>query len=160
MEIDKFKIGLHPVGIVTDGHHTFDHAGDACRTHVPQHTDTLVAFLHIEAAEIFIAQNGVLNAIAQVGGAEIDPFGGKFTFRGQQRQKTGAERIGASGGFDADDLFCGDFKDAHVDDCTNRAVSNQFIQHLRIGSLACGDTCFILTLTLTQSQYIFFLSFQ
>ena len=62
IKIDEFVIGLDAL-ILADGRdHPLDLAGDPGRTEVAQDADTLVAFLDIEIAQIFIAGDGFPDA--------------------------------------------------------------------------------------------------
>ena len=82
-------------------HDADDIAQNAGRVKVFQHTDALVAFLHIEAAHILIAADGVADALFQMRQAEVDPLTGKLGLEVQQRHKVGCERCGAASRFGA-----------------------------------------------------------
>jgi hypothetical protein len=81
---------------------------------MPEYGDTLVALLHIEVAQILITNNGIPNALVQMGGAERDPFGGKFAGGGQQRTEVGGEGGDTTGGFGANDPLRGNLQQTQI----------------------------------------------
>ena len=114
-KIQKFVVSLNAGIVAHRRHHTADIAGDSGSTEVFQHGYPLVAFLHIEIAQIFVANNRVTDArISQMVGAQADPFGGEFRINAQKRKEVCGEGRNASGGFGAHDAVRRDLNHADV----------------------------------------------
>ena len=82
-----------------------DSAGDLYRAVILEHRDPLVAFLHIEPVHELVGQNGVLDALFQVGLAEVGPLGGKLGICLQQRHEVGRKGRVSSAGLGAHDAL-------------------------------------------------------
>ena len=82
-----------------------DSAGDLYRPVAFQHRHPLVALLDIEAVHELVGQNGVLDALFQVGLAEVGPLGGKLGVRLQQRHEVGRKGCVSSAGLGAHDAL-------------------------------------------------------
>ena len=85
-----------------------DSAGDLYRPIVFQHRHPLVALLDIEAVHELVGQNGVLDALFQVGLAEVGPLGGKLGVCLQQRHEVGRKGRVPSAGLGAHDALSRD----------------------------------------------------
>ena len=76
--VHELIVQAHFRGIVVFGHHAGDVAGHAAGLEVFQHADALVALLHIEAAHVLKAADGVTDALVHVGHAKGDPLGAEL----------------------------------------------------------------------------------
>ena len=114
------------------GHDPPHLGGDAGRTEGTQNADALVALLHIEIAQILVAQRRLTDAVGKVGSAKADPLGGKLGIHIQKGQKAVGERTGATCGFGAHDAVGGDLHHAHIDVAVRAAGGQDVIQHQRL----------------------------
>ena len=100
--LHKFVVALNFGVVAVRRQDTGDHAGYTACTEIFQHTDALVALLHIKTPQIFIAADGVTDALLHMGDAKADPLGAELGFHIQQRHKVGGKRPGAPLGLGAD----------------------------------------------------------
>ena len=159
VEFQKFRIGLQPGRIPFLRHHPVDDAGNPGRAEVFQHADPLIALLHIEVAQIFIAYDGFPDALlGQMGHAQADPLVGKLRIRIQHGQKIRIEGRDPSGGLGAHDPLRRNLHQTHVDAGLHRGTGD-FRQHLRIGVPAPGNAFFAFGLGQFHCFQIFFQCF-
>ena len=144
VEVQKLHISNHP-GIVGLFRHDPQHvAGDPGAAEAAQYADPLVAFLYIEIAQVFKAQNGIPDALrTQVGIAKDHPLVGKFGAGIQQGQECGGESGNTPGGLGANDSLDGDLHEADVCVDVGRTLGPDFVQNSRVRGLACGNQFFI-----------------
>ena len=156
VKVQKFVVGPNPGFVGHGGHDPADIAGNPGSVVVAQHADPLVALLNIEIAQVFIAQNGVGNArIAQMGGAQADPFHGKFAFGVQQGLKSGGKGGDAAGGLGAHDPLRGNLDEAHIHHGFGGVFRQQLVQHSGMGGLAGGCQFLVFFLTGLQGLDVF-----
>ena len=100
--LHKFVVSLNFRVIAVRRQDAGDHAGYTACAEIFQHTDALVALLHIKTPQIFITADGVADALLHMGDAQADPLGAELGFHIQQRHKVGGKRPGAPFGLGAD----------------------------------------------------------
>ena len=137
---------------------------DSRRVKAVQNADPLVALLDVEAAQVFIAPDGIPDAlIAQMCFTEVDPLGGKFRIFVQKRKKVGGKGILPAFAFGSHDLLSGNFNDAKVYPSGDHGVVQNFIQDLKIRVLSvqnsllvarfAGLQCFPILITCVLSSH-------
>ena len=94
----ELVVHLHGGVVAVLRHHAGDIAGNAAGVKILQHADALIALLHVEAAHVLIAGDGVTDALIQMGHAQVDPLGGKLGLETEQRHKVGRKRRCAARG--------------------------------------------------------------
>ena len=95
-----------------------------------ENADPLVPLLHIKASEVFIAFDGVPDALPlQLGIVQVDPLGRKLRAVFQQRHEVSRQREGAPGGFCSDDLLRGDADDAEIGIARHGGAVEDFVQY-------------------------------
>ena len=82
-----------------------DRARDLDRAVILEHRDPLVALLHIEPVHELKGNDGRVDALFQVGLAEVGPLGGKLGVRLQQRHEVGRKGCVSSAGLGAHDAL-------------------------------------------------------
>ena len=82
-----------------------DRARDLDRAVILEHRDPLVALLHIEPVHELKGNDGRVDALFQVGLAEVGPLGGKLGVRLQQRHEVGRKGCVPSAGLGAHDAL-------------------------------------------------------
>ena len=117
-----------------------DHAGDPGGFKIFQDADPLVSRLNVEISVIFVTNDGIADALAQVGGAELDPLDGKLRVPAQQGQKRGREGTDAACGLGAHDAVCGNLHQTHGNAAVCGDVTDELVQHGGIGRAALGLT--------------------
>ena len=134
---------------------------DTGRAKGSEHTDTLIALLHVKLPHILIAQNGVLDAlITHMMDAQFHPFHGKFALQWQQRQKRRTEGADSAGRLGAHDLIDGNLNQAHFLVGFLQVGRQDLIQNSRIRIFSGSKELLNLFLSRTQSTGIFFFCFQ
>ena len=112
--MQKFIIDPHSRIIGIDRQNARDIRADGRRLKAFENAHALVALLHVEAAHIFKAPDGIRDArVAQVRLAERDPLACKLRIC-------------------ADDLRDGNVQYAEIDAARDRAAAQPFLEHLRI----------------------------
>ena len=94
--LHKFIVLAHHRHIHPSGHNAGHMGGDGIRPEGFQHTDPLVALLHVKQAHVLKAADGVMDAVLQMGQTQADPFGGKLGVLGQQWHEVAGKGRGAS----------------------------------------------------------------
>ena len=115
--------------IVIFWHHAGDIADHAASLEVFQYADALVSLLHIEAAHILKAADGVADAFIHMRHAEVDPLGAELGFQIEQRHKVAGKRAGAARRFGADDKAHRDLHQAERQLVFDGHVLQNIIQH-------------------------------
>ena len=156
-KFQKFIVGLDP-GLLALGRQNPLHiAGNPGCAEVPQHTDPLVALLHIEIAQIFKALDGIGDArLAEMGGAQVHPFSSKLRPRLQQGAEGGGEGGDPPGGFHADNPLRRQLHQPHILYGVGGGVRQNFVQNQRMRVLPLHHQLPVFLLTLSQSLCIFF----
>ena len=155
-EVQKFIIGLDPGLLGLHRQYPLDYCGNPGRAEIAQHTHPLVALLDIEITQVFIAGNGVADALgSQVGFAKSNPFGCKFRFCIQQRIEAGSKGRDASGGFGAHDSLRRNVHDSHIHNGLCIDFRQQLIQYFRVLFLSGGQELFGFSLPQLQRLEIF-----
>ena len=130
VELQKLVVGNHPGIVALFRQDTVKAGVDTGCTVVFQHAQALVAFLHVEVAQIFVADQGIADArIAEMVGAQVDPFGGKLRALCQQRQERRGKGGGPVGGLQADKTLHRDLRFADVADGFDADAVQQFVQN-------------------------------
>ena len=133
-----------------------DSAGDLYRPVVFQHRHPLVALLHIEPVHELKGNDGRVDALFQVGLAEVGPLGGKLGVRLQQRHEVGRKGCVSPAGLGAHDALSRDLHqtqrllryDVHID--------QNIVQHRKIGRLAACHAGTIGALSGLQRVFVIF----
>ena len=160
VKVHEFIVELHGGILGIGGDDPCDHTGDSGRAVAFQHADPFVALLHIEAAHIFTALDGVTDAlVAQMRVAKGDPFGGKFRVGTQQRHEISGQGGAPAHAFYADDLLRGDIHQPHLHPARDHGFVQNLVQRLEIGVSAADHRGFIVLLPQLQSVIILFKSF-
>ena len=157
IKINEFVIGLDP-GLVGLGRQDpLDVAGDPGRVKISQHADPLVALLDIEIAQIFIAEDGVGNAhVAQMGRAQVDPFGGKLGLLVQQRLERRGKGRDAACRLGTHDPLGRDLHQAHIHYDIRGILRQDLVQHRGMGTFLRHQQFPVFLLALAQRLGIFF----
>ena len=155
-EVQKLIIGLDSGLLGLHRQHPLDHRGNPGRAKIAQHAHPLVALLDIEIAQVFIAGNGVPDALGpQVGITKSNPFGCEFRFHIQQRIEAGGKGRNASGGFCAHNPLRGNLHGSHIHNGLRIDFRQQLIQHFRVRISPGGQELFEFPLPQLQCLEIF-----
>ena len=133
VKVQKFIIDPHSRIIGIDRQNARDIRADGRRVEALEDADALVALLHVEAAHIFKATDGIRDArVAQVRLAERDPLACKLRPKIQKRHEIRGKRRLPPRRICADDLRDGNVQYAEIDAARDRAAAQPFLEHLRI----------------------------
>ena len=155
VEVQKLVVS-HDLRVVAElGQNAVEHGVDAGSAIVFQYAQPLVALLDIEVAQIFIADQGITDAlVAEMVAAQADPFGGKLRALRQQRQKAGREGGGPAGNLHADKAFHRDLRLADLTDGLDVDALQQLVQNGRMGRFSPGEGFLLLFQTLLQGSLV------
>ena len=137
-------------------HQTGDRAGDLDCAIIFQHRDPLIALLHIKAVEIFKRNDGGVDALFQVGIAQMAPFGCKLRVLIQQGHKVGGKGRMPAAGLGAHDALGRDIHQAQRLLGYDIHPHQLFVQHLQKRRFALGYTGPVGSLTRAQRSSIIF----
>ena len=97
-----------------------------------------------------------MDALFQVGLAEVRPLGGKLGVRLQQRHKVGGKGRVPSAGLGAHDALCRDLHQAQGLLGHDVHIDQDIIQHRQVGRLAPGHTGTVCSLACFQGVFVIF----
>ena len=139
VKVQKFVVGPDSGILRGSGHDPAHLSGNPGSTEAAQDADPLVPLLDVEIAQVFVARNGVGDAgFPQMGGAQVDPLGGKFRLGIQQRVERGSEGGDSPGGFGTDNPFGGNLYEPYVHHRVGTVFRQQLVQNRRMGGLTGG----------------------
>ena len=136
IERDKFVIELDLVTAVALGQDAGDDALDGVRAEEFEHADALVALEDIEAVQIFIRLDRVVDALGDVRLAQMLPLGGELAVLLEDGHEVRREGRGTSAGFGADNLLDRDGHQTEVDHRGGLVRGKKIIQHRKRGGFA------------------------
>ena len=141
VKVQKFIIDPHGRIVGIDRQDARDIRADGRRVEALEDADALVALLHVKAAHIFKAPDGIRDArVAQVRLAERDPLACKLRPKIQKRHEIRGKRRLPPRRICADDLRDGNVQNAEIDAARDRAAAQPFLEHLRIRIASAVDT--------------------
>ena len=108
-EIHELVIGHHPGLIAQRRHHAGHLTADAWALVAFEHADPLVALGDVKLAHVLVADDGIVNAVSQVGFAQVDPLVAELGGGIQQRHEIARKGGFAALGGGAHNLLHGDF---------------------------------------------------
>ena len=159
--VQELIVGPDPGIIGLRGQDPLDVAGDPGRAEIAQDGHPLVALLDIEIAHVFKALNGLPDAlVAQMGGAELLPFGGELAAVAEQGQEGGRKGGDPPGGLGAHDPLCRDLHQAHFQGRIKIGGAQNIIQNRRVGIFSGGNQFLGFFQTLFHRLGIFFHGFR
>ena len=129
VKVHELVVHLHGGVVAVLRHDAGDIAGDAAGVKILQHADALIALLHVEAAHVLIAGDGVTDALIQMGHAQVDPLGGKLGLETEQRHKVGRKRRCAARGLGTNEQLQRDLYLAERDLVLHRDVLQNIVQY-------------------------------
>ena len=132
----KFIVQADLLVVAVLRHHAGDGGRNGVRLEIFQHADALVALLHIEAAEVFKAADGVADAFLHMGLAQRDPLAGEFGIRLQQGHEVGGKRRRAPGRLGAHKQLKRDFHRADGQLAFDIGALQDIVQHRQVRVLA------------------------
>ena len=148
--VQKLIVNLDGLVLGIGGNHPGDKGVDGRGAVALEDADPLVALLDVKPAHVFVAADGVPDALPQVGHAQLHPFGGKLCVSCQKGHEVGGKGGGPSGGLGAHNPLGGDADEPHVHPAGGHGVVQNFIQHLRIRITSPDDTIPVMLLPRLQ----------
>ena len=92
-KLQEFHINLGCDVVRRLRHQPGDVRLDDGRAHALEHADPLVPLLDVEPAQVLVALDGVVDTLAELGGAQVDPLHGKLRLRPHQGEEPGGEAV-------------------------------------------------------------------
>ena len=135
-KVQEFVIGADFHALAQGRHNPVNDAGDSDRPVIFQHAQAFVSLLNIEISQIFVADNGVADALVPLMRlTQRNPLHRKFRLAVQQREKARRKSGNSSGAFHAYNPLNGDFQRADILRAFRNAAAQYLIQHQRKGIL-------------------------
>ncbi len=144
-------VGLDRRVLRPEGDDPDDIAGDSGGVVALEDADPLVALLDVEPAQVFIAADGVADALVpQMGRAQIHPFIRKFRICVQQGHEIGGKGGTPPGSLRTGDGLCRHLDHTHVHPARHHGVVQDFVQDLGVGVAPVEDAVLVIFLALLE----------
>ena len=144
VEVHELVIEPDLLVLRPDGDDARDLPRDRRRVEALEHADALVALLHIETAEIFVAADRIADALrAEIGVAERDPLAAEFRPHRQQRHEIGGKGVAPSLALGADDAVHRHVDQAELRTPRGEMLVKDLVEDLRVGIFAFQNGLFI-----------------
>ena len=131
-EIQKLIISANFRVVAHRRHDPVNDAGNSDCSVIFQHAQALISLLNIEISQIFIANNGVADALVPLmRPAQRHPLHCEFRLAVQQRKKARRKSGNSPRAFHANDAFNGYFQRADILCALRNTVAQYLIQHHR-----------------------------